>query len=387
MQKMKILTSVLFGDLKLHILNYTFLTLLLRANQILYFCPKIVMATLHPLRVAQVDHITPRAVVLYFDVPENLSAPFQYEAGQYLTLEAEIDGTTVRRSYSICTAPHEGLLAVGIKQIPNGVFSSYAKQEIKEGSILNVGVPEGRFTYVPAAKKEKITAFGAGSGITPLLSIAKTALRAGHAFTLVYGNTTPEETLFTEEIEQLKKDSPAQFQVVNIYSRATVTNAFSGRIDAPFISEQWESQQLSADKYYLCGPEGMILSTEKALEEKGVKKENVFHELFTSTSATAAAASNEGSANVVIICDGVTHTLADVPMEKTILDAALLEKIDAPYSCQGGVCSSCIARVKEGDAVMDTNQILTDGEVAEGLILTCQAHPTSATIIVDYDDV
>ena len=354
------------------------------------FTQKFVMSSLYPLRISKVASITSRAVVLSFEIPEPLKTTFQYSAGQYLTLEAEIDGALVRRSYSICSAPHEDRLEVGIKQIPNGVFSTFAKQELAEGNILTVGAPEGRFTYTPASAKEKITAFAAGSGITPILSIAKTALRAEQQFTLVYGNTSPEEAMFMDVIEALQQEFPQRFKVIHTFSRANASNAFSGRIDNDFIQAQWEAQALKADKYYLCGPEGMIDTVATALKSRGTADEAIFFELFTASAASdnsAATIETATSAKVIVVCDGLEHELKEMAQGKTILDAALAQKIDVPYSCQGGVCSSCIARVKEGKATMDTNQILTDGEVEEGLILTCQAHPTTDSIIVDFDDI
>ena len=348
------------------------------------------MSSLYPLRLSKVASITSRAVVLRFEIPEPLKATFQYTAGQYLTLEAEIDGALVRRSYSICSAPHEDRLEVGIKQIPNGVFSTFAKQELAEGNILTVGAPEGRFTYTPASAKEKITAFAAGSGITPILSIAKTALRAEQQFTLVYGNTSPEEAMFMDVIEALQQEFPQRFKVIHTFSRANASNAFSGRIDNDFIQAQWEAQALKADKYYLCGPEGMIDTVATALKSRGTADEAIFFELFTASAASdnsAATIETATSAKVIVVCDGLEHELKEMAQGKTILDAALAQKIDVPYSCQGGVCSSCIARVKEGKATMVTNQILTDSEVEEGLILTCQAHPATGRVIVDFDDV
>jgi ring-1,2-phenylacetyl-CoA epoxidase subunit PaaE len=356
-----------------------------------YFWEKISMPKYHPLKVVELDHLTDRAVVITFGVPEALQSDFVYDAGQYITLEASLEGETVRRPYSICSAPNENRLQVGVKQIPNGQFSTYAKKALNVGDVLNVASPEGRFVYRPSGVPEVITAFAAGSGITPIMAIAKTVLSAhpDNQFTLIYSNKSVEDTLFYEEINTLEKTYAQRFKVIRIYSQAQVPNSLFGRIDASVVRQYKQDATAIAQQYFLCGPEPMIHAVTEALEQEGVPKDAIKYELFSASTTTqeeTSFGSENAGKSVELICDEVHHRLENIH-DKIILDAALQEKIDVPYSCQGGVCSSCIARVKEGEAAMDTNQILTDSEVAEGLILTCQARALTPRLVVDFDDV
>ncbi len=349
------------------------------------------MPKYHPLKVVELDHLTDRAVVITFGVPEVLQSDFVYDAGQYITLEASLEDETVRRPYSICSAPNENRLQVGVKQIPNGQFSTYAKKALNVGDVLNVASPEGRFVYRPSGVPEVITAFAAGSGITPIMAIAKTVLSAhpDNQFTLVYSNKSVEDTLFYEEINTLEKTYAQRFKVIRIYSQAQVPNSLFGRIDALVVRQYKQDATAIAQQYFLCGPEPMIHAVTEALEQEGVPKDAIKYELFSASTTTqeeTSFGSENAGKSVELICDEVHHRLENIH-DKIILDAALQEKIDVPYSCQGGVCSSCIARVKEGEAAMDTNQILTDSEVAEGLILTCQARALTPRLVVDFDDV
>jgi ring-1,2-phenylacetyl-CoA epoxidase subunit PaaE len=197
------------------------------------------MPKYHPLKVVELDHLTDRAVVITFGVPEALQSDFVYDAGQYITLEASLEDETVRRPYSICSAPNENRLQVGVKQIPNGQFSTYAKKALNVGDVLNVASPEGRFVYRPSGVPEVITAFAAGSGITPIMAIAKTVLSAhpDNQFTLIYSNKSVEDTLFYGEINTLEKNYAQRFKVIRIYSQAQVPNSLFGRIDASVVRQ------------------------------------------------------------------------------------------------------------------------------------------------------
>ena len=343
----------------------------------------------HPLKVRHVERLTPKSVALTFEVPENLSETFRYQAGQYLSLEETIDGELVRRSYSICSAPSEGILQVGIKQVPNGRFSTYTNQKITAGSILSVAKPEGRFVLSTPEENRSYAGIAAGSGITPILAIAKEVLRANNSstFYLVYANKTIEDEMFKNQIDDLISAFSDRFIVLRTYSQHPVEGHAFGRIGAPTLDLFTEAGGLQAEQFFLCGPEGMIEMTSAFLQEKGVAKEAILYELFTaSTTAPSKAVAPNGSYSLELTCDSVTTELQGGEGQ-SILDVALQNKIDVPYSCQGGVCSSCIARVTEGAASMASNQILTDGEVEEGLILSCQAHPTTPNISVDFDDV
>lgn len=343
------------------------------------------MSRFYALKIAAVQRETAKAVSIAFDIPEHQREHFEFHAGQYVTVEIEIDGTAVRRSYSICAATDEPL-QIGIKEIPGGLFSSYANRNLKAGDVLQVAAPEGRFVFTPTTKGKTYAAFAAGSGITPVFSILKTAL-ASHPenmFYLTYGNTSPEETLFYKALKDLEKEYPGRLFITWVFSRANQENAYFGRIDKALVNRHLKQAESAAEAYYLCGPEAMIQNVQDALVEKGITAGHIHQELFFSA---AAAAVEVGTANTLtLICDHVTHTL-DNTSGKTILEAALAAKIDVPYSCQGGVCSSCIARVEQGTAKMETNQILTESEIEEGLVLTCQAVATSDSIMVNFDAV
>ena len=341
----------------------------------------------HEIKVKQIEHITAQSAVVEFDIPQTLQTEFNFFAGQYLTLEALLEGEAVRRSYSLCSAPYENRWKVGIKKIPGGRFSSYAKEQLKEGDTLKVSAPEGRFLL--SETKKTFAAFAAGSGITPIYAMIKEALQHKDThFTLVYGNKTPEETLFYHELRALEKATPDQLKIHWVYSQANVKDALFGRIDTAVVNYYWLNKTQEAEQLFLCGPEGMIDQVKTVLNEKGVKEEQILFERFTAvqTSTEPVNGLEKGTVEVKIIVDEEEHILQGTN-EKTLLDLALQHKIEVPYSCQGGVCCSCIGRIKEGSATMENNQILTDDEVEEGLVLTCQAKAESAKVVVDFDDV
>ncbi len=348
------------------------------------------MSTFHPLKVAKITRETSKAVSIAFSVPDELRTTFQYKAGQYITLKTLLDGEEVRRAYSICEAPASAILKVAVKEVADGTFSKYANQELKEGDVLEVMPPEGRFVYVSSTQKKDIAAFAAGSGITPIMSVLKTVLAEEESsFTLVYGNQTKEQTIFYEELLALQSAYPDRFNLYFIFSRESQEDALYGRIERATVNFVVKNKQkhLDFDAFYLCGPKPMIDVVSETLQEHGVDEEKILFELFTEAEAGQPLEANlDGQTEVHVLVDDEEFSFT-MAKEQTILEAALKQDIDAPYSCQGGICSSCIARLTEGTAVMEKNQILTDGELAEGLILTCQAHPTSATIKVDYDDV
>ena len=342
---------------------------------------------MHDLVVGSIEKNTEEAVLVSLDVPEELKTDFEFKAGQYITVESVIGGEKTRRSYSLCAAPYENRLQVGIKKVVNGVFSNYAFSSLKVGQSLKVNTPEGRFIYDPQSSPSAIAAFAAGSGITPIMSILKTHLNADpeNQFNLVYGNKSPKQTMFYEELLALQQKFSSQLKIVWVFSQANVEEALFGRIDKAIV--QYYQKQFSEDisSFYLCGPEGMIDAVTVALESNGIASDKIFSELFFSTSENSVSATSEDVALTVTV-DDVSKAISS-KQNVTLLDAALNAKLDVPYSCQGGVCSSCIARIKTGKATMQTNQILTDREVEEGLILTCQALPQSDQITVDYDDV
>ncbi|NJB71521.1 ring-1,2-phenylacetyl-CoA epoxidase subunit PaaE [Saonia flava] len=350
------------------------------------------MSIFHSLTVSAVDQLTPNSVAITFIVPENIKDAYTYSPGQYITIKHMVAGQELRRAYSISSAPSSNKLTVGIKKVDDGTFSVYANTELKVGDVLEVMIPEGRFIFKPSGTPKNIAAFAAGSGITPIMSIAKTVLEDNDAstFVLVYGNKSPEETMFYSEIQELSKKYTNRFFVKYVFSRAQEENALFGRIETSSVNYILKNQfkETSFDAFYLCGPEEMIELVSDTLKSSGISEDKIHFELFTTPeeSEDLLAEELEGKTQVEVVLDDESfHFTMD--KKKLVLDAVLKENIDAPYSCQGGVCSSCIARVVEGKAEMVQNQILTDGEIAEGLILTCQAHPTTSKLKLDYDDV
>lgn len=350
------------------------------------------MAQFHSLNIKSILRQTDKAVSITFEVPTSLKTDFSFSAGQYITLKTVIDAKEVRRDYSLSSSPHSESLTVTVKEVENGVFSAYANTQLKAGDSLEVSTPNGRFVYDPKTDAENtIVAFAAGSGITPIMSIARTALETNtdSNFVLVYGNKSPKETIFYDEILNLQSLYGNRFKVQFVYSEADEKDALFGRIDNGNVQFVLKNTIILNDshKFYLCGPEGMINTVNTILIEKGVEPSKILFELFTA-SATKSPISdaNEGDSNVTIIVDEEETTLV-MSQQQTILEACLANDLDVPYSCQGGVCSSCICRVTVGAAAMRQNSILTDSEVAEGLVLSCQAEPTSASIKVDFDDI
>ena len=347
------------------------------------------MSTFYKTTIKHITHETANAVSVLFHIPENLQKEFQFTAGQYITLQKEIHGETVRRAYSICSTPQSGELKVAIKAVEKGVFSSYATSELKVGDVIEISAPEGRFQLQPQPNKNYI-AFAAGSGITPILSMLKTVLETepSATFTLIYGNRTVAETMFYSELLTLKQQY-SNFQLVFICSRERQENALFGRIVKAFTNFliKIKYNDIAFDAAFLCGPKDMIDTVSNTLKEGGFSSENIHFELFTtSVDAEASAQIKDGTTAITILLDDETTTFT-MTQTDTILAAALRHHIDAPYSCQGGVCSSCLGKVTEGKAVMTKNSILTDAEVADGFILTCQAHPITPKITIDFDDV
>ena len=347
------------------------------------------MKTPLSLTIAVIDRLTPSAVSLSFNKPTTPNDDFDFQAGQYLNLEAEIDGSIVRRSYSLCSAPHESQLSVGIKKIDGGVFSSFANDTLKAGDTLTVYPPEGRFILQPTAENQHLLAFAAGSGITPIFSIIKAALTTykNSVFHLVYGNKTPEQVMFKEALTSLEKQYPERFKIHWVYSQSNPKEGLFGRIDTSVVNFALKQMDSVPNDIFLCGPEAMIHGVKDVLIKKNIAESNIHFELFTASSSDKEPLDlKSNDVKLSIKSDEEVYTITS-NANKTLLDSALQQKIDVPYSCQGGVCCSCIAKVTDGTAKMENNQVLTDDEIEEGLVLTCQAYPTSATITVDYDDV
>ncbi len=348
------------------------------------------MSQFHKLKIKEIIKETKDAVSLVFEVPAELKNEFNFVAGQYITLKTQINGEEVRRAYSLCSSPKSGVVKVAIKEVENGVFSTYATQKLKSGDVLEVSKPEGKFILNPEADKNYI-GFAAGSGITPVLSMVKSVLESNvnATFTLVYGNKTIVDTIFYAELNELKAQYPDSFNVSYVFSRENVEGNVFGRIDKAHVNYFIKTiyKEIRFNNAFLCGPEEMIEIASATLSENDFNESMISYELFTAAiDEEAAKEVKDGESEITILLDDeeVTFTMAQ---KDDILAASLRNKVDAPYSCQGGVCSSCIAKVTEGKAVMVKNQLLTDAEIEEGFILTCQAHPTTAKIKIDFDDV
>lgn len=349
------------------------------------------MADFHPLTVKHIERLTPSAVAVTLTIPKEVIQTFTFTSGQYITIRKEIKGKELRRPYSISSSPKSAAITIGIKKVDRGGFSDYAHSKLAVGDTLEVMPPEGRFTFKPSDSQKSIAAFAAGSGITPIMSIAKTVLDSNpkNIFVLVFGNKSYEETMFYKDLVKLELDYANRFFVYFTNSETMEDNALFGRIDTSTVNYALKNKHknVSFDAFYLCGPEEMIHLVTNTLLENDIPKDKIHFELFTATDIKdELPVTPEGETQLQVTVDDEVFSFA-MNKNMLVLDAVLKENIDAPYSCQGGVCSSCIARVTEGKATMVKNQILTDGEIEEGLILTCQAHPVTPTLKVDYDDV
>jgi ring-1,2-phenylacetyl-CoA epoxidase subunit PaaE len=335
----------------------------------------------HLLTIQNIQRLTKQAVQLTFDVPAALSDKFKFIPGQYLTLAVEVNGEQLRRSYSICSATNEAL-SIGVKAIKNGRVSNYLN-EISVGAEIIVFEPEGNFIWTPAQKN--VVAIAAGSGITPIMSMLKSA-GAQTSFQLLYGNKSPEESLFLSEILALHNTKTHLY-----YSQKEVADAQFGRIDETALNDQIKQNlsMLQADAFFLCGPQQLIESAEKTLAFFGVSAQKIHKELFfvSEVSSPAAAVSAfSGKSKVKVMVDGEIAEFEMQGQDKSILELSEKAGLDAPFSCRGGVCSSCRAKVLKGSAAMRMNHSLTDTEVTNGYILTCQAHATSPELIVSFDE-
>lgn len=352
------------------------------------------MSQFHTLNINDITRQTDQCVSITFDVPDHLKEDYKFKAGQYITLKTDIDGKEVRRDYSLCTSPSSGNLTVAVKEVESGTFSKYANQVLKVGDTLDVAQPQGRFTFTPDTSKTRtIAAFAAGSGITPVLSIVKTVLEEepNSKFVLVYGNKTLKDTIFLNDLLDIQNKYSDRLTIQFLYSQSQEKDAIFGRIEKSTVNfiVKNKYKDVNIDAFYICGPEGMINTVKDVLAENNIEDNKVFFELFTTTSSVSVEDLEEvtdGTTSITVIVDDEEKTFT-MSQQQSVLEAALEQDLDAPYSCQGGICSSCLARVKEGKATMRQNNILTDNEVAEGLVLTCQAHPVSSKIIVDYDNI
>ena len=353
----------------------------------------MIMSKFHTLTIKEIKKETKNAVSIVFDIPTELKNEFTFTAGQYINIKKELAGIELRRAYSICSEPNSNELRVAVKAVYNGTFSVFANTTLKEGDTLEVQKPEGKFILKTSENNSKnYLAIAAGSGITPIMAMLKAVLteEPNSTFTLIYGNKTALETIFKTEIDSLQNSFPDRLNLQYVYSQEEQENALFGRIDKGNINYVVKNKfkNLTFNSAFLCGPEAMIQVATDTLIENNINKNDIHFELFSTpiSSEEKATQNFEGTSEITIIVDD-EETTFQMDAKTTILNAALQEGLDAPYSCQGGICSSCLGKVTEGTAKMAKNAILSDSEIEEGLILTCQAHPTSQKITVDYDDV
>lgn len=350
------------------------------------------MSKFHQLQIKTIQRETDKAVSIAFAVPEDLRSKFQFKAGQYLTLRTHIIEEEIRRDYSICTHPDSEELKVVVKEVEDGKFSKYANNELKAGDAIDVAPPNGRFIFEPnTSKNRNILAFAAGSGITPVIGIVKTVLNQEpkSKISLVYGNKSVKDTIFYRELIELKQAFEDRFQLQFIFSQTNEENALFGRIEQSTVNFILNKFSEKIDATYICGPEPMINVVSEALMAKGIDEDDIKFELFTPSETSEdvkTKGATDASTHVTVLVDDEQSTFK-MPQNKTVLEVALDHDIDAPYSCQGGICSSCVARLKSGKVEMRQNNILTDSELEEGLILTCQSEPRTPEIVVDYDDI
>jgi ring-1,2-phenylacetyl-CoA epoxidase subunit PaaE len=345
----------------------------------------------HTLTVAAVERLTDDAVAVTFDVPAELADAFAFDAGQSLTLRRTLEGQEHRRSYSIC-APAGSRPRIGVREIPDGLFSRWLVNEVTPGTEIEVQTPTGSFRADPAAGGRHLC-IAAGSGITPMLSIASTVLTNPDAdVTLLYGNRTSGSVMFAEEIGDLKNLHGPRFQVVHVLSREPRdVELFSGRLDAERLRRLLGALVPvgSMDHVWLCGPFAMINDAREVLEELGVPAERVHFELFYVDEPPpelhrAGPVVTGETSDVTVVLDGLSAT-APMPRDQTILDAAQVARTDLPFACKGGVCGTCRALVRDGEVDMRRNYALEKAEVDAGFVLTCQSYPVSDCVTVDFD--
>lgn len=345
------------------------------------------MSKFYRLTVSDIKKLTEDSVKITFALPELLKKEFSYEAGQYLTLQQDIDNQKVRRAYSICSGVDESQLSVAVKRIPNGIFSTYATTRLNKGDTIEVMPPEGRFVFLDIFGDRDIVLFSAGSGVTPMMSIAKTALsKTDIKVVFIYGNKSKEETLFFDEIEQLRSMYPNRFLVHYVFSRQMWGENISGRINpqvVDFILAKYRKFNLGY--YYICGPNEMVSSVKEHIINKGIHQDCIFTELFEITKPQSDDFSHlQGKVTVSCILKG-EEKVFQIPKNQSLLEGILSQGIDVPYSCLNGVCSSCIGKITEGEAKMAKNETLVEKEISEGLVLSCQAYAVTDRLKIVYD--
>jgi len=345
-------------------------------------------AVFHPVRIASVDRLTDDSVLIRFDVPDDLSDQFSFEPGQHVTVRTDLGGQGVRRNYSICSSATSGPLAIAVKHIPGGAFSSFAMEELRPGDSLDLMTPTGSFgTPLDPLARNTYVAIAAGSGITPVLSILQTtlAVETESRFTLVYGNRDADSTMFREDLDDLEARYADRLRIIHVRSRdPRHPEHLRGRIDRPKLEQLLVSDlAASVDEWFLCGPVEMVADLRDLLIERGTEPEHVHVELFHGFQKPRVA-DDFSPATVAVHLRGRRHEVS-LTAGDTVLESALKAGLEAPYACMGGACGTCKAKVLLGSVAMEQNFALSPTDVEAGYVLTCQSHPTSEEVRVDYD--
>jgi ring-1,2-phenylacetyl-CoA epoxidase subunit PaaE len=358
-------------------------------------------ARFHSVTIDRVTPETEHAVRLRFGIPPELQDEFAFTQGQYVTLRAQVDDQPLQRSYSICSAPSEGFLEVAIKRVEGGLFSNFANEQLRAGDHIELMPPQGSFfTRLSPDHAGKYLFISSGSGITPVISNIKAILETEPAseVTLLFGNQRSSTIMFREELSFLKNRYLTRFQWVNILSRedqgsdilnGRLNNRKGGELNRRLVNLS------SFDEYFICGPESMISEVSRGLRSVGAEESQIHYELFASSAEDAetvirkhherALVHGDKTSEVAIVMDGRASSFELAVNGENILDAGLNQGLDLPYSCKGGVCSTCKAKLVEGQVDMDITHGLEAGEIEQGFILTCQAHPVSDKVVVDFD--
>lgn len=355
-------------------------------------------AAFHSLRVAEVRRETSDCVSLRFELPEALEGAFAFQPGQHLTLRGELAGEDIRRNYSVCVAPHEGELRVAVKEIAGGAFSAWVNSQLKVGDTVEVMAPHGAFTWPFDAKAgRRYVAFAGGSGITPIVSLLKTALAVEprSRFMLLYGNRSAAQVMFLEELAGLKNLYMDRLEIFHfLEDEDEEVELFNGQLNA----EKTEAvltdlmRPGEVDAFFICGPGPMMDAVEAGLKRRGVPEDRILIERFTigplSASQAAAARRLQDKARgltMTVVLDGRRSRIAFDAEKGSVLESARAAGVPAPFACKNGVCATCRAKLVSGEVEMKSNYALTPAELAQGYVLTCQAVPLSEGVVLDYD--
>lgn len=358
----------------------------------------------YSLKIAKIQAETESAVCISFEVPEELKQTFTFNPGQFLTLQATIDGEDVRRAYSICSGADDKYIQVGIKRIKGGAFSNYANESFKVGDSVSVMPPQGSFSpTLDAANEKHYMCLAVGSGITPILSIIKSILtvEANSTVTLVYGNKRTNSMMFKEELSFIKNRHLQRFKWVNVMSQEDQgSDVLKGKINNEKGGQLQQHKLIDIENTsdaFICGPESMISEVSRGFRNSGLDAAQIHYELFANSSADSEimldkakqrveAYGENKTSNVTVIADGRSIDFDLATVGENILDAGMENGMELPYSCKAGVCSTCKAKLVKGKVDMDISHGLEDHEVEAGFILTCQAHPISDEVVVSFDD-